>query len=150
MTVGPISRRRLVKGRTSARRCDLAMLEMIILQVAFARLVANRAVDRMVDQQIFFDQGPALPHVSLSVTITVPSLAGVWQAGTSLGTIVIAPVSGLRVPVSTRHIRQLATTVSPGMPTIVGNVDAAARRRPECHSSRSWSPTSTSLSVDED
>ena len=47
--------------------------------------------------------------MSLSVTNTVPSLAGVWQAGTSLGSIEISPVSGFRVPVSTRHIRQLAT-----------------------------------------
>ena len=51
---------------------------------------------------------------SLLVTNTVPSLAGVWQAGTSFGIIVIAPVSAFRVPVSTRHMRQLATTVSPG------------------------------------
>ena len=51
---------------------------------------------------------------SLLVTNTVLSTAGVWQAGTSLGCIVMAPVSGLRVPASTRHMRQLATTDSPG------------------------------------
>ena len=52
--------------------------------------------------------------VSLSVTITVPSLTGVWQPGTSLGTIVILPVAASRWPVSMRHIRQLATTDRPG------------------------------------
>ena len=50
----------------------------------------------------------------LLVTITVPSFAGVWQAGTSFGTIVTLPVAASRVPVSTRHMRQLATTERPG------------------------------------
>ena len=49
-----------------------------------------------------------------TVTITVPSFTGVWQPGTSLGTIVILPVSASRWPVSIRHMRQLATTDSPG------------------------------------
>ena len=89
------------------------MLEVIILQMAFAGFVANRAVDRMIDQQRFFHLRPAFFTASLLVTNTVPSLAGVWQAGTSFGIIVMAPVSALRVPVSTRHIRQLATTVKP-------------------------------------
>ena len=52
--------------------------------------------------------------LGLSVTSTVPSLAGVWQAGTSLGCILISPVLGSFVPTSTRHIRQLATTESAG------------------------------------
>ena len=46
----------------------------------------------------------------LSVTSTVRSFAGVWQAGTSLGTILISPVFGSFAPVSISHIRQLATT----------------------------------------
>ena len=50
----------------------------------------------------------------LSVTITVPSFAGVWQPGTSFGIIEILPVAASRVPVSTRHMRQLATTDRPG------------------------------------
>jgi len=50
----------------------------------------------------------------LSVTMTVPSRTGVWQPGTSLGTIVTLPVAASRCPVSMRHIRQLATTERPG------------------------------------
>ena len=42
------------------------------------------------------------------------AFAGVWQAGTSLGIIDTSPVSLFFVPVSTRHIRQLATTDKPG------------------------------------
>ena len=41
----------------------LAVLEVIVLQVALAGLVADRAIDRMVDQQIFFDHRPALLHL---------------------------------------------------------------------------------------
>ena len=51
---------------------------------------------------------------SLFVTRTVPSLAGVWQAGTSLGTILISPVLASLVPTSISHIRQFATTESAG------------------------------------
>ena len=47
----------------SARRCDLAVLEVIVLQQALAGLVADRAVERMVDQQVFFDHRPALLHL---------------------------------------------------------------------------------------
>ena len=50
----------------------------------------------------------------LSVTITVPSLAGVWQAGTSFGTIFTSPVSASLEPTWTSHIRQLATTERAG------------------------------------
>ena len=50
----------------------------------------------------------------LSVTITVPSLAGVWQPGTSLGIILISPVLASLAPTSISHIRQLATTDSAG------------------------------------
>ena len=50
----------------------------------------------------------------LSVTRTVRSLAGVWQAGTSLGIILISPVLGSLLPTSISHIRQLATTESAG------------------------------------
>ena len=49
-----------------------------------------------------------------SVTSTVPSFAGVWQAGTSLGTILTSPVLGSLAPTSISHIRQLATTESAG------------------------------------
>ena len=49
-----------------------------------------------------------------SANTTVASFAGVWQPGTSFGIIEILPVAASRVPVSTRHIRQLATTDRPG------------------------------------
>ena len=52
--------------------------------------------------------------LGLSVTSTVKSLAGVWQAGTSLGSILISPVLASLVPVSISHIRQLATTDKAG------------------------------------
>ena len=38
----------------------------------------------------------------------------VLQAGTSFACMVILPVFGLREPTSTRHMRQLPTTDSPG------------------------------------
>jgi hypothetical protein len=38
----------------------LAMLKVIVLQQALARLVADRAVDRMVDEQCFLDAGPTV------------------------------------------------------------------------------------------
>ena len=38
----------------------LAVLEVIVLQLALARLVADRAIDRMVDQQVFLDHAPGL------------------------------------------------------------------------------------------
>ena len=50
----------------------------------------------------------------LSVTRTVPSLAGVWQPGTIFGIILISPVFGSLLPTSISHIRQLATTESAG------------------------------------
>ena len=40
----------------------LAVLEVIILQMALAGFVANRAIDRMIDQQSFFDLRPAFFH----------------------------------------------------------------------------------------
>ena len=51
---------------------------------------------------------------SLSVTRTVPSLAGVWQPGTILGIILISPVFGSLLPTWISHIRQLATTERAG------------------------------------
>jgi len=50
----------------------------------------------------------------LSVTITVMSFAGVWQAGTIFGIILTSPVFGSLDPTSTSHMRQLATTESAG------------------------------------
>ena len=41
----------------------LAVLEVVVLQTAFARLVADRAVDRMIDEQGLFDLGSALLHL---------------------------------------------------------------------------------------
>ena len=52
--------------------------------------------------------------LGLLVTMTVMSLAGVWQAGVSLGIILTSPVLGSLLPISTSHIRQLATTDSAG------------------------------------
>ena len=38
----------------------LAVLEVVVLEQAFARLVADRAVDRMVDEERLLDAGPAV------------------------------------------------------------------------------------------
>ena len=42
----------------------------------------------------------------------VPSVTGVWQPGTTFPCMVRTPSFGFTSPTSTRHIRQLATTVS--------------------------------------
>ncbi len=52
--VAPISRVALVNGRMSCAAFGLAVLEVIILQVAFACLARNGAVDGVIDQQGFF------------------------------------------------------------------------------------------------
>jgi hypothetical protein len=60
-------------------------------------------------------------------------VAGVWQAGTSLGTIETLPVSGIaragfdQAHAATGHDRQAR------MPAVVRNLDAGARA-PECRS----------------
>ena len=38
---------------------SLSVLEVIILQMALARFIANRAIDRMIDQQVLFHLSPA-------------------------------------------------------------------------------------------
>ena len=43
----------------------------------------------------------------------MPSLAGIWQPGTTRGCMATLP-SGFFSPISTRHMRQLATTVRAG------------------------------------
>ncbi len=60
--------------------------------------------------------------------MTVPSFTGVWQPGTSFGCIATVP-SGFLSPTSTRHIRQLATTDSAGMPAVVRNLEPDLLRR---------------------
>ena len=96
------------------RLVGAAELVAVVLQLALAGLVAHRAVERVVEQQAFERLRLGVPSPSsLLVTMTVPSLAGVWQAGTTRGCMATVP-SGFFSPTSTRHIRQLATTVSAG------------------------------------
>ena len=70
----------------------LAVLVAVVLEAAHPGLVADGAVERVVDQEILHDHPLVLFDLGLLVTRTVPSLAGVWQPGTSLGTILISPV----------------------------------------------------------
>ena len=72
-STSPRSRRRLVKGSRSARAGVLPVPEMIVLQDALARLVADRAVDRMPQQQALLDHRPGLLHL-LAVGRSRPSV----------------------------------------------------------------------------
>ena len=117
----------------SARRSRLAVLEMIILQVGIRRLCrrsGSRSDDRSAD--LLRPCARLCSTLSLLVTKTVPSLAGVWQAGTSLGTIVICAGFGIaragfdQAHPATGHDRQAR------VPAIAGNVDARRARRPGC------------------
>ena len=90
-----------------------AVVEAVVLQEALARLVAGRAIERMIEQQVFERRLLGRLHLLAVGDDTVPSFTGVWQPGTSFGCITIVP-SGFFSPTSTRHIRQLATTDSAG------------------------------------
>ena len=70
-----------------------------VLQLALAALVADRAVERMVDQQEFHRRASARRWPSaLCVKTFMPSATGVAQAGSGFGAF----------STSTRHMRQLA------------------------------------------
>ena len=81
------------------------VVHVVVLQLALARLVADRAVDRVVDEQ-------ELEHGLLRgdglrarcVCTTMPSVTRVLQAICSFGDFSI----------STRHMRQLPAIESPG------------------------------------
>jgi hypothetical protein len=76
-----------------------AVAQRQILQLAFATLIADRAIQRMVDQQELhgaFLGGERLGR--FGVRTFMPSITGVAQAGKGLGAF----------STSTRHIRQLA------------------------------------------
>ena len=74
----------------------LAVFEAVILEAALAGLIADRAVERVINQQEFHDHLLMFDWTfPLSVTITVPSLAGVWQPGTIFGNHL--DLAGLRV-----------------------------------------------------
>ena len=104
----------------------LPMLEVIILQTAFACLVADRAVDRMIDQQVFFDHRPGFAHI-LAIgdedrAVLGRRLAGRHQLrhhrdGAGIG---VARATFDQAHAATRHDRQ------PGMPAVVRNLDAGA------------------------
>ena len=84
----------------SLKRDDVAAeAHREILQLALAALIADRAVERMIDEQEFhrrFLRGDGLRR--LFVKIFMPSATGVAQAGIGFGAF----------STSTRHMRQLA------------------------------------------
>src|SRR5262249_34337139 len=106
----------------------LAVLEMIILQVALPRLVANRAIDRMIDEQRLFDLRPsALYRIAIgdkSRAVLGRRLTSRNQLGNHRDR------AGLGVPraafdqahPATGHDRQ------PRMPAVVRNNDAGPQR----------------------
>ena len=78
-----------------------AVLHVLVLQVALAGLVADRAVDRVVDEQELERGAVGLrPPSRSAVCTTMPSVTAVLQAICSLGIFSI----------STRHMRQLPST----------------------------------------
>ena len=80
-------------------RADAAVADREVLQLALAALVADRAVERMVDQQELHHALLRLDRLLASASTTfMPSVTGVAQAGSGLGAF----------STCTRHMRQLA------------------------------------------
>ena len=89
---------------SSKRLCDAAVLIGVVLQLALAGLVADGAVERVVDQQVLHDLLLVGDDPGALVWTTMPSRTGVWQDGTSFG----------MPSTSTRQMRQEATIERPG------------------------------------
>ena len=117
------SLRGLTSRSSTNRWTGLAVLIAIVLQAALAGLVADGAVERVVEQQVLHDHPLVFLDLGAVGDEHGPVLGGVWQPGTSLGIILISPVLGSLVPISISHIRQLATTDERRVPAVVGDVD---------------------------
>ena len=50
------------EGHDVGPPAGLAVAEIVVLQGALARLVADRAIDRVPQEQVLFDHRPGLPH----------------------------------------------------------------------------------------
>ena len=122
----------------------LAMLEMIVLQVALAGLVADRAVDRVVDQRILFDHRAALVNL---LAVGNEDRAVLRRRLTSRHNLrQHHNLAGLRIDVAGFDQAHPATgdDGQPGMPTIAWNVDAGPFGHLDAVEA-SWSPTWISL-----
>ena len=128
--IGPRSTtlRFLTFSSISTSRVVQAVLHVAVLQVALAGLVADRAVDGVVDEQELQGRCAAvLGALSLVVCTTMPSVTAVLQAIWSLGIFSI----------STRQMRQLPSTGRSGcqqkygmsMPCVEGRLDDGGPRR---------------------
>ncbi len=121
MTCGPRSiALRLRTFSSSGKRLGLpVVVHVVVLELALTRLVADRTVDRVVDEQEL-EHGLlcAVFTRSFCVCTTMPSVTRVLQAICSFGTFSI----------STRHMRQLPAIVRPGMPAVVRDLDAEPLR----------------------
>ena len=81
------------------------VFHVIVLELAFAGLVADRAIQRMIGKQEFQNGTPVAQGLpAFGCGRSSPRQTGVAQEGCSLGVFSI----------STRHMRQLPTTESPG------------------------------------
>ena len=106
------------------------MLEPVVLQPALAGLIADRAVDRVVQQQELLHRGARLVHVLARLALDHHAvggrlLAGGLSFGFFCGTYSCLSASQARTSssiagrpgggmISTRHMRQLAATDRPG------------------------------------
>ncbi len=75
-----------------------AITDREVLQLAFAALVADRAIERVVDQQELHHRFLRLLGLLDCVRTIMPAVTGVAQAGSGFGAF----------STSTRHMRQLA------------------------------------------
>ena len=105
------------------------MLEIVVLQPTLARLVANRTVDRMPQEEILLDHRSSLPDF-VAVGNKHRAVAGRRLAGGNelrqhlyLARLRIAPSRLHQTHAATRDDRQS------GMPAVMGNVDPHARRQ---------------------
>ena len=106
----------------------LAVPEVVVLQQALPRLVADRTVDRMANEQILFHQGPRVSHF-LAVghkhrAVDRRRLAGGYQLGQH------GDLAGLRITLPSFHETHAATRhdAQTGMPAIMRDFDPGPRR----------------------
>ena len=121
---GPTSTRFKSLRRGSWRaRLARAVLEGVVLQVALAGLVADGAVERMIDQEQLEHALPRLRDLGPRVSTTMPSRTGVLQEIVSFG-----------IPSTFDHAHAAAAVDRElGMKAVVRNLDAVIEQRRQQH-----------------
>ena len=107
----------------------LAVLEVIVLQQTFARFVADRAIDRMVDQQVFLDLRAALLDRFAVGDEHGPRLGRRLTSGHKLGNHRDRAGLGMLAPGLDEAHPAACDDRQPRMPAIVRNLDAGPLRR---------------------